>query len=96
MSENDKVREILDDVIENGDKVFDQEYEMLEKACVRWGCNLPEPREFHTVRANTPAFIRAYYEQKGMEKARKEMDAKVCECGVTSYPHIHVSEPKQG
>lgn len=49
-----------------------KEYEVCKEACENTGCHCPEDFEFHSIVANTPAFIRAYFFQKGFEEYKKE------------------------
>ncbi len=47
----------------------DEDYKICQEACKEWGCYCPPSHEFHSKRANTPAFIRAFFERKGYIKA---------------------------
>lgn len=40
---------------------------VLDRACVRWGCYRPPDHKFHRMMSETPACVRAYYEQLGIE-----------------------------
>jgi hypothetical protein len=48
---------------------MNDEYKICEEACKEWGCHCPPSHEFYQKMANTPAFIRAYFERKGYIKS---------------------------
>lgn len=50
-----------------------KEYEICRQACINMGCFLPEDHVFHQEVANTNAFIRAYFFQKGWEECQIEV-----------------------
>ena len=52
----------------------EKEYAICKEACINKGCYCPEDYKFHTAIANTPAFIRAYFFDKGFEECKKECD----------------------
>jgi len=49
-----------------------KEYEICKQACENTGCYCPPSHEFHYNRANTPAYLRAYYFLKGWIEHQKE------------------------
>ena len=49
-----------------------KEYEICKQACENTGCYCPPSHEFHHNRANTPAYLRAYYFLKGWIEHQKE------------------------
>lgn len=48
---------------------MNDEYKICKEGCEEWGCHCPPSHEFYQKMANTPAFIRAYFERKGYIKA---------------------------
>ena len=42
-----------------------KEYVIMKQACIKAGCYIPKECEFHQTVANTPMFIRAYFQAKG-------------------------------
>lgn len=62
----------MDSEMTSGNK----EYEIAKKATKRAGCGLPESHIFHSTVANTYAFIREYFYQKGWDDAKKSSEDK--------------------
>lgn len=51
-----------------------KEYEVCKVACENTGCYCPPEHEFHQEVANTNAFVRTYFFQKGWEECQKEKE----------------------
>lgn len=69
-------------------------YDVMKKGCERWGCSIPESHIFARAVANTPIFIRAYFEQTGRDHSLKEAELnihntidRVSEDGVLNDAH---------